>query len=126
MPAKLLALGALAAVLAVNGLDMALLDFPAVRNGPVMYAALIVPIALAVAAVTLARTILTFVMLGLVLVLGGGYVAGRTVLLKLPPAAATLKPGDPAPDFKLGGDDATLDSLRGKGQLVIVFFRGAW
>jgi len=124
MKARLLALGALAAVIAVNGLDMALLDIPAVRNGPVMYAALIVPIALAIAAVCLVRSILTFVMLGLVIVLGGGYVATRTMLLTLPAAELTLKPGDPAPEFKLG--DATLASLRGDGQLVIVFFRGTW
>jgi hypothetical protein len=124
MMARLLAIGALAAVLAVNGIDLALLHIPAVRNGPIMYGGILVAVVLAFLAIYLARTLLTLAMLALVLLLGGGYVAGRTLITGLPHVEARLAPGDVAPDFALG--DATLASLRGDGSLVIVFSRGAW
>lgn len=124
MTARLIALAALVAVVAASGLDIALLDIPAVRNGPIMYAGIVAAVLLAVLAFYLVRSLLTKVVLALVLILAGGYIAGRMVIFRLPHVEARLKPGDVAPDFALG--DVSLFSLRGNGSLVIVFFRGAW
>lgn len=124
MKARWIALTAMVVVVAVTGLDLAFLDLPAVRNGPVMYLGIAAAVLMALCAIYLVRSLMTAAALALVLILGGVYVAGRTVLTGLPHAEARLKPGDVAPDFALG--DATLSSLRGDGSLVIVFSRGAW
>jgi hypothetical protein len=43
--------------------------------------------------------------------------------------AATVKVGDPAPDFALkntGSQDVSLGELIGRGPLVLSFYRGRW
>lgn len=129
MKHRLLAIGALVLFVGIMGADMSLLHLPAVRNGPLTFFALLIPVALAIFAVKLIRSVLTIVMLTLVLLLSGGYVASRTILFRLPEGGPTAQAGAAASDFTLpstSGKDLSLGSLRGTGQLVLVFYRGAW
>ena len=51
------------------------------------------------------------------------------VYAKLPPAATTLRVGQPAPDFTLpdaGGRPVAISSYRGQQPVVVVFYRGSW
>ncbi len=43
--------------------------------------------------------------------------------------AATPAPGDPAPAFTLAGTDGeshSLEALRGRSAVILVFYRGVW
>jgi hypothetical protein len=129
--AKLLGIGALLLFFAVMAGDFTLLHVPFVRNSPVTYGAMLVPLGLVFVSLKMSRTILTWTAVMLVGVLSAGYVAVRVFGMAMPEGEAVATVGRPAADFELkdsGGQTRTLASLRGDGggQVVLVFYRGSW
>lgn len=120
MTARLLAIGAVVAVIGIAAGDTALLHVPAIRNTSISLLAIIIPVILGLVALKIARTVLTIGLFVLVVLLGAGFVLVQTVLLEAPPVKNVVAVGSEAPK------DPTLEAIRGNGQLVVVFFRGSW
>lgn len=119
MIAKLLAVGALLAVIGIVAGDTALLHVPWVRNTSITLFAILIPVILGLVALKIARTLLTIGLFALVVLLAGGFILTQTMFLKLPPPKNVIAVGAEAPD-------ETIRALRGDGKLVLVFFRGSW
>ncbi len=71
----------------------------------------------------------TAVALGLTLVVAAGFLYLRFGLSTLPEAHLKVAVGSEAPDFTLPdseGKDFVLSGLRGKENVVMVFYRGVW
>jgi cytochrome oxidase Cu insertion factor (SCO1/SenC/PrrC family) len=75
------------------------------------------------------RSWVTIPSAGVSAIVGLGLILSLFVLLKLPPAGAVAATADTLPDFTLPNQDGravTLSSYRGKGPVLVVFYRGHW
>jgi len=89
----------------------------------------IVGMAICVWAVTKRRGWVTIPALCISSLVGLGFIFSVTILLKLPESAAIAKTMDTLPDFTLPNQDGSLvrpASYRGKGPVLLVFYRGHW
>lgn len=118
-------------VTAVGGVSYFLLtDIPFIRNTAAPNIVLVVVgMAMAGWGVVKRRSKGTIISAGVSAFVGLGLIGSLTVLMKLPPAEAMARTADTLPDFTLPNQDGvpvTLSSYKGKGPVLLVFYRGHW
>lgn len=118
-------------VTAVGGVSYFLLtDIPFIRNTAAPNIALVViGMAMAGWGVAKRRSKGTIISAGVSAFVGLGLIGSLTVLMKLPPAEELARTADTLPDFTLPNQDGvpvTLSSYKGKGPVLLVFYRGHW
>lgn len=118
-------------VTAVGGVSYFLLtDIPFIRNTAAPNIVLVVVgMAMAGWGVVRRRSKGTIISAGVSAFVGLGLIGSLTVLMKLPEAEAMARTSDTLPDFTLPNQDGvpvTLSSYKGKGPVLLVFYRGHW
>ncbi len=107
-----------------------LMDIPLIRNTAAPNIALVVVgMAMAAWGVVKRRSKGTIISAGVSAFVGLGLILSLTVLMKLPEAEAVARTSDTLPDFTLPNQDGvpvTLSSYKGKGPVLLVFYRGHW
>ena len=107
-----------------------LMDVPWIRSAAIPNTVLIVVgLALCGAALWQQRSGLTIAAAILGGLVGGGFLISLFVLMQLPPPERNWSGRDEAPDFTLPNQDGrpvTLSSFRGRGPVLLVFYRGHW
>ncbi len=115
----------------VGGVSYFLLtDIPFIRNTAAPNIAMVVVgMAMAGYGVAQRRSKGTIITTGVSAFVGLGLILSLTVMMKLPEAEAVARTAETLPDFTLPNQEGvpvTLSSYRGKGPVLLVFYRGHW
>ena len=131
-PIKPLSAGLLGSTLVlVGGISYVIfMDVPWIRSTAIPNAALVlIGLLLTGLAVLKKRTGFTVPNALLSMLFGGFFLVSVYGLTVLPQPAREWNLGEPAPDFLLtnqNGETVRLSSFRGKGPVLLVFYRGHW
>ncbi len=107
-----------------------LLDVPWIRATAIPNSILAVAgLLLSIFAVVKRRSATTVIAGVLSVAISAGFLASVHILMQLPPGQGVLAVGEAAPDFALpnqDGEDVRLSSFKGRGPVLLVFYRGHW